>query len=200
MKTPPILAIVILLAAFGAAAQEQGHDGPTAGDIVVHDARIPAPPELARTVAAYMDLTNGAPYSGVDNDTLWISDAAPAMDGYDYRCIISMLPMWNDTSAGAALTIDTIPTVSLGADSTFCPGDSIMLDAGAGFAAYLWNTGATTQTIQAPNATTYWAMVTDGNGCMGSDTMVTSHHTVTAPSLGGDQGNLSCWVIETLIC
>jgi len=46
------------------------------------------------------------------------------------------------------------------------------LDAGVGFVSYLWNTGETTQTINAPASGLYFVTVTDINGCSGSDTIM----------------------------
>lgn len=61
------------------------------------------------------------------------------------------------------------PTVSLGSDQQICSGTTITLDAGAGFNSYLWNTGATTQTISVTDDDSYDVTVTDGNGCSATD-------------------------------
>ena len=44
-----------------------------------------------------------------------------------------------------------------------CPGESATLDAGAGFTAYAWSTGATTQTIEVSNPGNYTVSVTFAN-------------------------------------
>ncbi len=51
--------------------------------------------------------------------------------------------------------------ISLGNDTTFCDGDSIILDAGAGFLTYDWSTGETTQSITVYLPGTYSVTVTD---------------------------------------
>ncbi len=68
------------------------------------------------------------------------------------------------------IAVNANPPFSLGPDLvlTSLP---VNLNAGAGFAACLWNTGQNTFTISAPVAGTYWAMVTDSNGCTASDTI-----------------------------
>lgn len=79
------------------------------------------------------------------------------------------------------------PSVNLGNDTTLCPGDSILLDAGSGFSNYLWNTGDTTQTIWTSGAGSYWVTITD-NGSTASDTLTLSFFT-TGPftiNLGPD--------------
>ncbi|HIE15871.1 MAG TPA: PKD domain-containing protein, partial [Bacteroidales bacterium] len=50
---------------------------------------------------------------------------------------------------------------------TICIGSTTVLDAGSGYSAYSWNTGATTQTITVGNAGTYSVTVTDTGGCSG---------------------------------
>lgn len=52
-----------------------------------------------------------------------------------------------------------------------CAGGSVELDAGPGYATYLWSTGETTRYITARNAGRYIVTVDDGSGCSGSDTV-----------------------------
>jgi hypothetical protein len=69
------------------------------------------------------------------------------------------------------LNMNPLPFVDLGPDASFCAGDSITLDAGnAGFN-YLWNTGATTQTINVLTSGAYYVAVTNpATGCTAIDT------------------------------
>ncbi len=66
--------------------------------------------------------------------------------------------------------INPTPAPDLGPD-TISPVP-ITLDAGAGYASYLWSTTDTTQTINATATGTYAVMVTDANGCTGTDTIL----------------------------
>jgi len=61
--------------------------------------------------------------------------------------------------------------VHLGNDTSFCKGDSILLDAGSAFASYLWNNGATNATIFAYQAGSYSVKAQSPNGCFTSDTL-----------------------------
>ncbi len=62
------------------------------------------------------------------------------------------------------VTIDTIPVVNLGPDSTQC-GGTITLDAGNAGATYLWSDGSTNQTLQVSVTGIYRVTVTNSNGC-----------------------------------
>ncbi|UKB81917.1 T9SS type B sorting domain-containing protein [Chryseobacterium sp. MEBOG06] len=66
------------------------------------------------------------------------------------------------------LTINPKPFVNLPEKLDFCQGKSVILDAGSGFKSYLWNTGATTQTITVSVPGTYSVKVTNNFGCENS--------------------------------
>ena len=73
------------------------------------------------------------------------------------------------TSVPVNVTVNALPVVDLGNDTTICTGNSVTLDAG-NFVSYVWSpNGATTQTIVAANNGAYMVTVTDANGCVGSD-------------------------------
>jgi hypothetical protein len=67
---------------------------------------------------------------------------------------------------------DTIPVTVTPPDTTLvCPGDTIYLQAPLGYSSYLWNTGATAQSILADSTGSYWFYAMDANGCVAaSDT------------------------------
>jgi hypothetical protein len=71
------------------------------------------------------------------------------------------------SSAPITVTVFPLPTpriAALGA-TTFCNGDSVLLDAGEGYRAYLWSDGKRTRIIAAKANGTYVVTVTDSNGC-----------------------------------
>lgn len=80
------------------------------------------------------------------------------------------------------LTVFAAPTVNLGADQVLCNGASATLDAGSGASSYLWSTSASTQTIVVNAAGSYSVVVTDTNGCEGSDTVAVT--TANSPVAG----------------
>ena len=55
-----------------------------------------------------------------------------------------------------------------------CGVDSVIVDAGAGWASYAWSNSATTQTTSVTTSGTYTVTVTDANGCTASDDVVVS--------------------------
>lgn len=101
--------------------------------------------------------------------------------------------LWHDGSTGQLFQVDTVTTVSVTVtDFNGCEGSAtasitavvsnptptvsstegyapVTLDAGAGYIAYFWNTGAMTQTISVSASGTYTCTVTDAHGCKGKD-------------------------------
>ena len=61
--------------------------------------------------------------------------------------------------------------VELGPDTSFCEGNTIVLDAGKGYRLYDWSTGDTTQTIVVDITGTFSVTVTDQFGCTAEDSI-----------------------------
>lgn len=55
----------------------------------------------------------------------------------------------------------------------FCVGGSVTLDAGPGYASYLWSHGSTTQAVNVIESGEYSVIVLDGNGCIDSSLVAT---------------------------
>lgn len=89
------------------------------------------------------------------------------------------------TSTNTTFTTPSILTFNPLPSQTSLCGSSIGLDAGSGFTSYLWNTGATSQTISATTAGEYRVTVTNSSGCTASDTVNVS--LVKADILQSDQ-------------
>lgn len=54
----------------------------------------------------------------------------------------------------------SFPVLNLGNDTTFCIGDSIILNAGSGFNSYLWQNGSTDSVLSVSSSGTYFISVT----------------------------------------
>jgi len=67
------------------------------------------------------------------------------------------------------ITVNPNPTpiITIAPSASLCDGDSATLDAGVGYASYLWSTGERTQTIVVKTAGSYSVEVVDANGCRG---------------------------------
>jgi len=89
------------------------------------------------------------------------------------------------------VTINPVPAPNLGPDISFCSGQSATLNPGT-FAGYLWNTTATTQTINVTTTGTYYVTVTNASGCTNTDTLVVQNvFPLPNPNLGANQS--FCW-------
>jgi hypothetical protein len=62
-------------------------------------------------------------------------------------------------------TVNPIPAVSLGPDTTYSSGSSLVLDPGPGYQSYLWSTSDVSQSITASATGDYCVTVTDLNNC-----------------------------------
>ncbi|MDH7514303.1 MAG: SBBP repeat-containing protein [Bacteroidota bacterium] len=90
------------------------------------------------------------------------------------------------TSAPVSVTVYSKPqpVISASGPTSFCPGDSVVLDAGAGYATYLWSTGAITRKITVKTSGTYSVTVTNANGCIGTSTPITvTRHSTPVPQI-----------------
>ncbi len=74
-----------------------------------------------------------------------------------------------DTIRTINLSIKTKLNPKLLDDASICEKDSIVLNPG-NFYSYLWNTNASTKTINAKSVGTYWVQVADSFGCKARDT------------------------------
>lgn len=113
------------------------------------------------------------------------TDAALANNDVIVCTLTSNAVCATSTTATATVTetVNANPTPSITGTLTFCTPNSTTLDAGAGYASYLWSNGATTQTISVTAGGTYSVMVSDGT-CNGSSATVT----VTALSTPAQPG------------
>lgn len=116
-----------------------------------------------------VDISNGGIYSGANSDSLVISLPGISLNGNTYRCIITNCYGGNivTTDNLATLTVHPNPTVSVTASGllTFCQGDSVILSASSGLAAYNWSNGEHTATVTIDTSGQYSVKVTNGFGC-----------------------------------
>ncbi|MFA9370079.1 MAG: hypothetical protein ACERIH_00005, partial [Labilibaculum antarcticum] len=78
-------------------------------------------------------------------------------------------------------------TIDLGPDRTVCSGNAVVLNAGISGAAYLWNTGETTQEIIVYDDGNYSVTVTNSYGCNATDDINVTLVPPPVVDLGPDQ-------------
>ncbi|HVZ40036.1 MAG TPA: SBBP repeat-containing protein, partial [Candidatus Kapabacteria bacterium] len=78
------------------------------------------------------------------------------------------------------------PIITPGGPIQRCAGDSIILDAGPGYASYLWSSGETSRSIAVKTSGAYNVKVTNSDGCEGTsgDVIVTVHPLPAKPVIG----------------
>ncbi len=95
-------------------------------------------------------------------------------------------------TANANVSANTSPVPTISGQTSFCPGENTILDAGI-FDMYAWSNATSGQTITVVAAGTYTVTVTDGNGCTGTAESIIVENTVTPPNISGNltfcQGN-----------
>jgi len=100
------------------------------------------------TGAGFVNITNAGVYAGATAATLNIASATPAMNGYQYRCLVSNAVCTSPAITNSAtLTVNTLPQISASPVSqTICTGTNVAFSvtaSGTGIG-YQWqiNTGA----------------------------------------------------------
>jgi PKD repeat protein len=88
------------------------------------------------------------------------------------------------SSASTTVTLNSQVLPDLGVNRTVCDLETI--DAGYTGSTFLWNTGATTQTINVTTTGSYSVTVTDQNGCIGSNNVTITVTTSNPLNLGAN--------------
>lgn len=93
----------------------------------------------------YTDLTNVAPYSGVNTNALIVNPVSAAMNGYRYRCTASGICAPNVISTAAILSVAALPTLAITPAGPSCGGvagiNGLALTA-SGANTYTWSPAA----------------------------------------------------------
>ncbi len=148
--------------------------------------------------AATPNLGNDTGYcvgSGMQLDG-GIYDTYSWSNGANTRYVFVFMPgTYNvtvSTPNGCSTASDTIvvsewqlPNVNLGPDTSFCDGDTIMID-GGNYASYSWSTTDTSRFLSVSSPNIFILTATDTNGCINSDTISVTQLSLPSVSLGPD--------------
>ena len=85
------------------------------------------------------------------------------------------------------LTFNPAIEVDLGLDDNICEGTILTLDAGNAGLSYNWSTGESSQNIDVENPGTYSVVVSDADGCTGTDEMTLAVNPLPFTNLGEDR-------------
>ena len=83
--------------------------------------------------------------------------------------------------------VESSPVVDLGPDQVLCEGDIVTLDAGSSGSTYIWNTGASTQTLVLTQSGQYNVTVSSSVGCETIGSVNITFNTLPIFNLGADQ-------------
>lgn len=118
------------------------------------------------------NIGTGYTYSWSNNAT---TRSIVVREGGSYTVTVSSPEGCTRTSEAVLVNVHPKPDVSItpNGSTSFCEGDSVKLNATAGFTSYLWSNGDTTQSIFVKDARAYSVSVTDANGCKGTSAPLT---------------------------
>jgi hypothetical protein len=115
----------------------------------------------------------------------------------------------NNTPIDSSTSFQLIqgPDVHIGADTSFCDGESftLTLDAGSGFVSYLWSDNSTAQTLNVSAFGNYSVQVDNSDGCSANDELIITKDMnpnvasteITSPTcVGNDDGSISIVVVS----
>jgi gliding motility-associated-like protein len=100
------------------------------------------------------------------------------------------LEVTNDEGCVGITSVEVVqnlnPEPQITGNSTICQGETGFIDAGAGYASYLWSNGWDQQVLGVNDPDTYMVTVTDFNGCEGSAEIEVEQSSSLGVAISGD--------------
>ncbi len=121
-----------------------------------------------------LELSSGSNYQWSTGDTTTMISVDSSGMFWAVFTSVYGCPKATDT---ISVSVNPLPFVTIGPDTTVCHLSSYSLNAGSGFNSYEWSTGSTDQflvlsTTLSYDSASYFVLVTDTNGCQNSDSAV----------------------------
>ncbi len=129
-------------------------------------------------------VSSGNPNVGGPISVLW-PNTSNSTATYNPSLIVSQ-DGCNSAPFIAPVSIFPIPNFQISGPSQFCDGEVITLDAGVGFATYLWTTGASTHSINVNTSGTYTVNIVDANGCTSTNSKTVYSNPIPIANAGTD--------------
>lgn len=116
-------------------------------------------------VTDYSGLENHGTLINMDLNSAWVN-------GYDLKCFGECIVTSNRIPVAVLVIPNPSPTI-IPSSSNICNNQTITLDGGSGYTFYQWN-GVTenTRTLTVSEEGTYYLIVTDAQGCSGTDSII----------------------------
>jgi len=116
------------------------------------------------TLIATTDATSYLWSDGSTDSTIIVSQSG----GYDLTVNDGVC----ENSTMVALTVNPLPIIDLGSDTSICEGNTVIIGVSNPDFATSWNTGALSQEINVNTTGNYVLTVSDGNGCFNADSIM----------------------------
>jgi hypothetical protein len=138
------------------------------------------------TGSGFVDLSSGAPYSGVTSATLTIASATTTLDTYQYQCVVTGPIAPNATSNAVILTVNALPTaIATPSSPTICSGTAtnIALTSTPTGASFAWTAATASGTVNGKSSSsgTSIAQTLTGNGTVNYTVTPTLNSCVGSP-------------------
>ncbi|HRI26529.1 MAG TPA: gliding motility-associated C-terminal domain-containing protein [Chitinophagales bacterium] len=130
----------------------------------------------------------GNTYTEIANTSQHTVQVSPAADITYTLTALTDAHCTGAVQGSAAITVVAQPQPAITGNNPICTGETITLDAGAGYAAYLWQDGSTGQTLTVTASGVYLVTVSLASGCEGYANAAVTVNTPPAPVILGNVG------------